>query len=605
MVKDNLFTTPSGDRWKRIGTQRRAGLLVPLFSVYSKNSIGIGDLHDLKLLINLCDKVGSSILQLLPMNEAGGTNCPYDAVSSFALEPLYISFEDLPAAKKKDIKTKIYTIKGRFPAGSIHVDYSLRAEKLCLLWDVYIETGDNDSKEFKKFIDKNDYWLNNFVLFKVLKNHYGGKPWYEWEDRYKNRDSRQLNIFQETHKEEIGFQKWLQWTAFNQFTRAKSYAKSRGVLIKGDLPILISRDSADVWAHPEFFKLNLAAGAPQDMYCAKGQRWGMPTYNWDGIAADGYRYLKEKLKFAENFYDILRIDHVVGIFRIWSISYNEPLGNEGLNGFFDPIDENKWKAHGRQILSVMIDSTNILLCAEDLGLIPKICPETLKEFGIPGNDVQRWTKDWKIRHDFLKPQDYRFLSVAMLSTHDTTNWAAWWENEAGTIDEELFIRKCRERDIDYEKVKNMLFNPSRSRRGRLRWLDAIDSNNILIDILGKAKEEVADFIDIYKNTYKEKEKLWKHLNIKGPMREKADSKIVSEVLKMTLRSKSIFCIELLIDYLYLTNIFKGDPYKYRINRPGTISQDNWSLTIPVPLEDLLKYKICKDIKRIVSSSGRI
>jgi 4-alpha-glucanotransferase len=340
------------------------------------------------------------------------------------------------------------------------------------------------------------------------------------------------------------------------------------------------------------------------MYCAKGQRWGMPTYNWEKISADGYRYLKEKLKYAESFYDILRIDHVVGIFRIWSIPYHEPQENKGLNGLFDPKEENKWHKHAREILSIIVNNTKMLLCAEDLGIIPKVCPDTLKELGIPGNDVQRWVKDWKVRHDFLEPQDYRSLSVAMLSTHDTTNWPAWWENEAGTVDQDLFIRKCNDRKIDFSAVKDRLFDKILSSHGRLRWLNSVTSVDILVSILGKKKEEVKDFIDIYENTYQEKEKLWKHLKIKGRMKEKSDSEIIRQVLKISLESSAIFCINLVVDYLYLRDIFKGDPYQYRINTPGTISEKNWSLTLPISLEDLLKHKVNKEIRAMISASRR-
>ena len=330
----------------------------------------------------------------------------------------------------------------------------------------------------------------------------------------------------------------------------------------------------------------------------------MPVYNWENIASDGYRYLKKKLKSAEHFYDILRVDHVVGLFRIWSIPYDQPVENEGLNGIFDPADENTWKEHGAYILSLMLKNTKILLCAEDLGVIPKACTGTLKALGIPGNDVQRWVKDWKVKHDFLAPKDYRRLSVAMLSTHDTTNWPAWWENEAGTIDEALFIRKSGERGINYESVKARLFKPELSKHGRLRWAEEIDSKEVLADILGKRKEDIMDFIDMYENTYGEKEKLWKHLGIKGAMREKCDPKIVEAALSITLGSESIFCVELLIDYLYLADIFKKDPYEYRINRPGTISSQNWSLVIPMALENLLEDKVCKKIKSMITSSGR-
>jgi len=340
------------------------------------------------------------------------------------------------------------------------------------------------------------------------------------------------------------------------------------------------------------------------MYCAKGQRWGMPTYNWDRIRSDNFTCIKEKLKFAENFYDMLRIDHVVGLFRIWSIPYNEPEETQGLNGFFDPGDENVWGSHGRELLSVLQNSTSLSLCAEDLGVVPQVCRDALADTGIPGNDVQRWMKDWQVRHDFLSSGEYRKLSVAMLSTHDTTNWAAWWENEAGTVDEELFIRKCDDRGIDYNYTKERLFCPGRSKHGRLRWREDIDSTEKYIEILGKSPEELKDFIELYENTYFEKEKLWKHLKLKGRMREKSDAEIVRAALDITASSNSIFCIELIFDLLDLVGLCKGDPYKYRVNFPGTVSANNWSLKIPVPLEKLSAHKVTKVLKKIVTASGR-
>ncbi|MDD5423581.1 MAG: 4-alpha-glucanotransferase, partial [Candidatus Omnitrophica bacterium] len=569
------------NNWNKAGTQKRAGILAPLFSVYSKDSIGIGDFDDLKLLIEFCHKSGCSILQLLPMNETGSTFCPYDAVSSFALEPMYISLVALPGASDKTIQAKIEAARKANPSGQKHVDYKIKDEKIKLLRHIYSAQGAGDAKDLKKFSDHNAYWLDDFALFKVLKEFHKGKPWYEWEERYKEHDGRELAIFAKKHGKEVDFQKWSQWVAYRQFAEARSCAGSKNVLMCGDLPILISRDSADVWSHPEFFNLDFAAGAPPDMYCAKGQRWGMPTYDWDKISADSYTYLKEKLKFAENFYDILRVDHVVGLFRIWSIPYNDPQENEGLNGVFDPSDEHLWKEHGVSILSVMCGNTRMLLCAEDLGMIPKACPETLKEFAIPGNEVQRWTKDWVKTHDFLDPEEYREMSVAMLSTHDTTNWAAWWENEAGTVDQPLFIRKSLDRNIDYSAAQDRLFDPVRSKHGRLRWLDSIRSVDLLVGILGKRPEELRDFIEMYENTYEEKEKLWQRFKLKGSMKEKSSPDTIAAALKITLSSRSIFCIELIMDYLNMAGLYKGDLYAYRVNRPGTISKDNWSLTIPL------------------------
>ena len=617
--EEQLLNSACKDKWRRIGVNKRAGVVVPLFSVYSQKSIGIGDLDDLRLLIDWAKETGNSVIQLLPLNEVGSTFCPYDSISSFALEPIYISLEKITKKHKNTFEAKIEKLREEFLRGKTYLDYRIKKAKLQLLWDMFIAEGQDVSDELRKFIEDNIYWLQDFALFKVIKEYQSGKAWDEWEDKYKYRDPAVLENFKKKHEREITFQMWVQWQLYKQFKEVKKYAKSKKIFIKGDLPILVSRDSADVWRHPDFFKLEYASGAPPDMYAAKGQRWGMPTYNWEKISADGYRYLKEKLKYAQGFYDILRIDHVVGLFRIWSIPYHEPLKNQGLHGFFDPKEESKWQEHGKKILSVMLDNTKMLLCAEDLGIIPAVCPNTLKELGIPGNDVQRWVKDWKVKHDFLKPQDYRIISVAMLSTHDTTNWPAWWENEAGTVDEALFTRKCNERGIDYNKIKNRLFDINLSRYGRLRWLNSIDSADKLVSILNEGlspttegspcgkgtvpKEHLADFIDMYENTYQEKEKLWKHLNLKGPMREKSDSEIVRQVLKISLESSAIFCINTLIDYLYLTGLFKGDPYQYRINTPGTISQKNWSLTIPISLEELLKHKVNKEIRAMISSAG--
>jgi 4-alpha-glucanotransferase len=167
------------------------------------------------------------------------------------------------------------------------------------------------------------------------------------------------------------------------------------------------------------------------------------------------------------------------------------------------------------------------------------------------------------------------------------------------------MRKCSDhRNIGFERVKDKLFDAARSKNNRLRWLDSINSVAKLVDILGKKKEELADFIDIYKNSYQEKEKLWKQLKLKGTMREKADAQILRAALKITLDSRAIFCIQLITDWLYLTDIFKGDPYQYRINTPGTISDKNWSLVMPISLEELLKHEVTKEIRQMIVSAGR-
>jgi len=598
---ENLVSaTISKESWRRIGFKKRAGVLIPLFTVHSQDSFGIGDLADLKRVIDWAKLTANSIIQLLPMNEVGGLFCPYDALSSFALEPAYISLREFPALKDKRFQAT--------NADPAHVDYTLKQEKLRLLWEVYLAQDLSEALDFEAFQKKNAYWLTDFALFKVLKDKYQGQPWFSWEDKFKFRNRQALQDFFQENIETVTFQMWLQWILFQQMKDAQKYAAQNNILLKGDLPVLVSRDSADVWAHPEFFQLEYAAGAPPDMYAAQGQRWGMPTYNWGNIAADGYRYLKEKLQYAQEFYNILRIDHVVGFFRIWSIPYNDPLENQGANGRFDPFDEHLWAEHGRKILSVLVQNTSMLLCAEDLGVIPKCCTDTLLEFGIPGNDVQRWVKDWNVKHDFLLPEEYRTLSVAMLSTHDTTNWKAWWKYEAGTVDEGLFIRKCRSRNIDSDAAKERLFDPTLSFHGRLYWLNSIDTPDKLIRGLSPQgtipKDHLLDFVDLYVNTFQEKEKLWKLLNCSGPVSREANAELLSKIIQFTLNSRAIFCIQSIRDWLGLADIFKGDPYQYRVNVPGTISPQNWSLRLPLTLEEMLELPLNSQIRKMIASSGR-
>jgi len=598
-----MLKETSKDRRHNILLQKRAGLLVPLFCVYSKKSAGIGDFEDLKLLIDFICASGNSILQLLPMNETGSTFCPYDSISSFALEPMYICLSEL-CAEKPALSSKLNRIRKDFPAGRKHLDYSLKEAKLNFLKEIFSGSALDKNRSFHEFRRQNKYWIEDFALFKVLKQNFGNKPWYEWPDQYRLRAQKALSAFKDKNRRELDFQVWMQWLAYRQFKAAKEYALKKNVFLNGDMPILVSRDSADVWQFPQFFKMEFAAGAPPDMYCAKGQRWGMPTYNWQAIEDDGFTYLKRKLSFTENLFDIIRVDHIVGLFRIWSIPYNDSPENQGLNGKFDPRDENLWPAHGRRILSEMLSSTKMLVCGEDLGMIPPACPQAMQEFGIPGNDVQRWVKDWQVKHDFLKPEEYRRLSVATLSTHDTTNWPAWWENEAGTIDEALFVRKCAEKGIDYNSAVRSLFDCLLSRHGRLRWKKEINSLDALVRVLAQDKNLIRDIIEIYENTYAEKEKFWKQAGLSGKMQEACVPKALEAAFRIVLKSSSVFCINSIFDWLLLGGILKGDPYDYRINTPGTVSRVNWSLTAGIPLEELVKHKMVKKMKELIKSSGR-
>jgi len=192
----------------------------------------------------------------------------------------------------------------------------------------------------------------------------------------------------------------------------------------------------------------------------------------------------------------------------------------------------------------------------------------------------------------------------MLSTHDTTNWKAWWQYEAGTVDQGLLMRKCKERGIDFLRVRLEVFDAQLSFHGRLRWKKEIDCVDKLLCILGKRKEEVKDFIELYENSYGEKEKLWKLLACPGSVSEEASNQLLARVIQFTLNSRAIFCIHSIRDLLGLSDVFKGDPYQYRINVPGTISPKNWSLRLPLSLEELLEHPVNEQIRKMITDSGR-
>lgn len=601
-----FLTTLSKEAWQRVGLQRRGGVAVPLFSLHSNRSIGIGDLFDLRLLVDWCNKTSLSIIQLLPMNDVGFNFRPYDGQSTFALDPMYLSLEHLEGIDLKPFGNDIKKLKKDFPAGKISINYAVKSAKLRFLWKIFAESSTSGDPRLEEFIHKNRYWLEDYALFRVIKEINNEMAWEGWSQDLKQRKAETLCAFRETYSQNLLFQKWLQWQLYEQFKSAKQYASEHGVLIMGDLPFLVSRDSADVWQNQGYFKLHLAAGAPPDMLYAKGQRWGMPPYDWAAIEHHRYDYLVEKVKYAENFYDMYRIDHVVGIFRVWTISLSEPLEHSGATGSFDPKHESVWEEHGRKILSCMVKNSRMLACAEDLGVVPACSYKVLDEFGIPGIDIQRWMRDWQKTHDFKDPVQYRKNSLATIATHDMSNLCAWWDFEAGTVDEELFKRKCREKNISFDSIKDVLFDLAASHHGRLRWKKTIAGKEKLVQHLRMEEASCRDMIDLHSGSFDEKEKFLKFLGLEGEPHGIYPRQLVKKALEKISETASIFSVPLIFDWLSLDSLLKIDPWDIRINFPGTLSEKNWTIVLPIPLEDMLKLPIneaIKDINRRTQRGG--
>lgn len=597
-----FLRTHTADKWNRIGIDRRAGVVVPLFSVYSEESVGIGEIPDIKLLVKWCRKTGISIIQLLPLNDVGNDFAPYSSVSTFALDPMYLSIKNLTGVDIEAYEEELTGLKKKARPMFGRVNYKVKELKLKLLWKIF-KKCDKNIGELNRFIQQNEYWLRNYTLYKVICEYYP-IGWDKWNPDIKNRNPEKLAQIESKNFEKIHFHCWLQWQLFEQMKSLKHYASQQGVYIMGDLPFLVSKQSADVWAHQDYFMTDLSAGAPPDMYFAFGQKWGMPPYNWDNIVNQSFAYLKEKLRYAENFYDMYRIDHFVGLFRVW-VTPNDDEIQKQVIGTYMPKEEYMWENHGRKIIDVMAHSTSMLPCAEDLGTVPGCSYHVLYEYGIPGIDFQRY---YKLDFKFNPPNEYRINSQAVVSTHDSSFFANWWQFEAGTIDEKLFEMLCEKAGLSYEHyryAKHELFDKELSTRGRLYWRSEIKSREVLLNILRPPAEKANDFVYLYMESYGEKKKFLNYLGFKANESE-ISTDLVKKCLEQINQSASIISIQLLHEYLCLDEELLGriGRWHYRINTPGKVSKNNWSQLLPVSLEELLELEINPTLKEIFTASNR-
>jgi len=607
---NQLLNSGTSVKWQKIGVNRKAGVAVPLFSVFSKKSIGVGEIPDLRCIIDWCCQTGMSVLQLLPLNEVGNDFAPYNSISTFALEPMYLSIKRLRKADLKHFTKDLLSLKKRFPKGAGRVDYNIKKEKLKLLRKIFSTVDLSEIEKYQEFVRKNIHWLKYFSLFKILMQLNEGKNWSEWELKYQYISSLTSRKILQEYSSDVEFEYWLQWQLYEQMITIKKYAKRKKVLIMGDLPFLVSRNSADVWAYKNYFKLNLSSGAPPDMYFSKGQRWGMPPYNWDNISLDNFGYLKQRLVYAENFYDMFRIDHFVGLFRVWTIDLKTPEENAGLYGTFDPDDERQWEQHGKTILQKMNSSTSMLPCAEDLGTVPACSEKVLKEFGITGINVQRWQKSSKGNFNFIPAGEYRINSVATVSTHDSSSLPAWWKYEAGTVDEISFKLLCEKLNItndNYLNLLNRLFEKSRYQTGKLIWKKEVSNVYILLEILNMNYDTAGEITDIYLSTFSEKNNFRNYIGMDEKTELSDSALFIKRALEKINSADSIFSIQLIMEYLYLDKdiLDKYSGWDQRINFPGTVDGNNWSMEIPVTLEELKDLKINETIIDILKNSNRV
>ena len=321
---------------------KAAGVAIPVFSLRSSQSAGVGEFADIKLLVDWANQVGLKLIQVLPINDTTATHTwmdsyPYAAISAFALHPIFIRLDDMVNAAQKSILdpyTKTISILNSLS----EVDYEKVME---LKWEVlrilFKKNGTKDlaSTGFTDFFENNKNWLVSYSAFSYLRNFHGTVDYNTWPT---NAHYNQVEIEKLTHAsskvyEEIAFYYFVQYHLHVQLLNATNYAHANGVVVKGDIPIGVYRYGADAWQHSALFHMDMQAGAPPDEFAVTGQNWGFPTYNWELMAADGYSWWKSRFDQMKFYFDAFRIDHILGFFRIWSIPMHAV---EGIMGHFVP-----------------------------------------------------------------------------------------------------------------------------------------------------------------------------------------------------------------------------------------------------------------------------
>ncbi len=398
---------------------KKAGILLPITSLPSKYGIGSFD-REAYGFIDFLKASGQSYWQILPLGQTSLGDSPYQSPSSFAGNPYFISLEKLI---EENLLTKEECESVDFGDKKEDIDYEKQYKnRYPLLRKAYSRFKENE--DFEKFKEENVPWLLDYALFMALKEKFGGKEWYLWDDDIKHRKPYAIEKYKAELKDEISFWEFLQFKFFSQWEALKNYANDNGILIIGDIPIYVSMDSCDVWKDPRLFQLDgklcpvAVAGCPPDAFSPLGQLWGNPLYDWKEHKKENYAWWIGRLSHAFKLYDSLRIDHFRGFDEYYSIPYGSPDATNG-----------KWeKGPGIELfweMEKVLGKKDVI--AEDLGFITSSVKQLLKDSGFSGIKVIEFafdSRDTGFKNDHL-PHSYPKNCVAYTGTHDNQTLFSW------------------------------------------------------------------------------------------------------------------------------------------------------------------------------------
>jgi 4-alpha-glucanotransferase len=442
-----------------------AGVLAPLFGLRSENDLGIGDVAVLREFIDWAAEIGFKLVQLLPINEMGADNSPYNAISAMAIEsttlqlapgsPEDLSREDFEVVIADVDLAKLRQSKVRYA--------DVRKLKRRLLEKAFANFNnrapDDRRSGFRKFCERESHWLNDYALFRALVEiNNGFEAWDQWPTEQRTIPSARVWLSRQTPErqrqfsEREDFFRYVQWIAHDQWSAVKGYAEAKGVALMGDIPFGVSYYSADVFARPEQFALDWCGGAPpethfkDDKFTQKwGQNWGIPLYRWSTMRERGFDWWRERVRAVAHCFHFFRIDHVLGFYRIYAfpwrpqqnkkfleLDWNQMFEKTGGRApHFAPRDDSTMEnchancRDGEEYLRIVLNEAGAgRVIGEDLGTVPDYVRPSLRSLGIAGFKIPQW----EFYHGRVTPgSEYERSSVATYATHDHPPIRAMWE----------------------------------------------------------------------------------------------------------------------------------------------------------------------------------
>ena len=444
-------------------------MLVPVFALRHQKDFGIGDTEAVRQAITFCAEHKLGLLQILPVNETGADNSPYNAISSVALDPMYLTLTpDQVPGLLPQMLTELFpdSARAELQTGAVHYK-RVKQLKLEVLSHAYVEfeavdleTGTDLAYEFKAFVEGNMGWLPGYTLFRTLLNEYSSNAlWHEWKPEHQSLSTAETWLAETPDREELiryrQFTAYVQWIAWRQWADVRAWADKNKVRIIGDIPFGISRYSADVWSERELFDLTWSGGAPPEPFFAGdeflrrwGQNWGIPFYKWDAHRQQRYAWWRQRVTATSLIFHGFRIDHVLGFFRLYGFPW-PPQENSTYAGltttqaeektggrlphFIPREDEPEANAEmncadGETLLRMIQKAAGTTaIVAEDLGVVPKYVPPLLEKLGIPGFTIPQFIVDKETR-EFTPKDKLPDLTIATWGTHDHQPLMVWYHD---------------------------------------------------------------------------------------------------------------------------------------------------------------------------------